>query len=287
MFKIFIANNAAALATLKPQHTVEAEFGFDVVEGSVQTLAHHGPRAANPCPCLNPDVLPAERGDVIGISHIDLDTLGGLGRIIGIDHCMGFVTQFWALAAYVDINGPHKIHEFAPTPETERQLNAYWAWAADHKVFAPRDGSVLDVSHDVATHMQELGHILAGDEGLLEAGDAFKAAGAELNKTSLVEVIETPLGKVAIRRADGFTNHLYTTAEEVVCDGVLAFNATFESVTLSFSDGQGNACDIMQKAFGPEAGGHAGIAGSPRTPHTFDDLGKVIEQLNGWLAVTT
>lgn len=46
----------------------------------------------------------------------------------------------------------------------------------------------------------------------------------------------------------------------------MAFNTKSGSVTLSFAekDDPRDACEIMQKVFGPEAGGHKGIAGSPR-----------------------
>lgn len=33
--------------------TVEAEYGDDVVEGEILTLAHHGSRSNNPAPCTH------------------------------------------------------------------------------------------------------------------------------------------------------------------------------------------------------------------------------------------
>lgn len=74
-FQIFIANNVEALEAVNPTHTVEAEFGDSVVEGSSVTLAHHGKRAEN---------LPTVENTTIGISHFDLDTLGGVMRCLGV-----------------------------------------------------------------------------------------------------------------------------------------------------------------------------------------------------------
>lgn len=104
--KVFIANNAAALRAVGPTHTVEAEFGLEVCEGSSVTLAHHGPRSDNPCPCLGDNISDCpynedsqgcaefvEKGlchqecldnKIIGVSHFDLDTLGGVMCCLGV-----------------------------------------------------------------------------------------------------------------------------------------------------------------------------------------------------------
>jgi hypothetical protein len=292
--KIFITSNPATAKELKPQHTVEAEYGDVCVEGSIQTLAHHGSRSHNPAPCATADVSVAGADDVIVVSHVDLDTLGGLGKLLGFEPCLG-ILGFWKLAEFVDVNGPHKLHEAEATPKNLEDLYAYWAWSQDNRVFAPRDGSALEITDKVLEHLDVLGCLLnpQGDADIIRgkelraAGQAFKEAEEELNRESLKDVITTPLGDIAIRSAAAFTNHLYTTVDEQVCAGVLAFREDLKSVTVSFSEEQGNACEIMQKAFGPEAGGRKGIAGSPRdVDYAVEDLGKVVEQLNGWLTVT-
>ena len=59
-------------------------------------------------------------------------------------------------------------------------------------------------------------------------------------------------------------------------------NPTVGSITLSFEDGgeKFNAAVIMREFFGPEAGGHAGIAGSPRgVVYNMDDLLKFRDHL--------
>jgi len=151
--KIFIANNAEALAAVNPHHTVEAEFGDNVVEGSVQTLAHHGPRFNSPAPCATQGVKLGSIDDVIGVSHVDLDTVGGVMSIRG----NGYSNRkdgwdFWLLAAFVDVNGPHRVEKFCAAVTDIRRLQAYWAWARDHRVYAPRDGTVADVTDELLEH---------------------------------------------------------------------------------------------------------------------------------------
>jgi hypothetical protein len=286
VMKVLIAKNPEALAAVNPHVTEEAEYGDTVVEGSLLTLAHHGARSGNVAPCIAnvpPRVLPL--GDArIGISHVDLDTVGGIAKLIG-SPCQDGHESFWELAAFVDVNGPHKIATAARRePVDVARLYAYWAWAKDHKTFAPNDGTVLDVTADVILHIDVLGILLdTEDTGekvtLLAAGEEFRAGEEELNKASFLDGCCSKGITIARRSSPEFCNHLYNLPKELPNDprdAVLAFNETHKSITLSFSDGQGDACAIMQKAFGPEAGGHKGIAGSPRgTEYTVDDLHKV------------
>ena len=84
-----------ALKAHRSTVTVEAEYGNSVIEGTILTMAHHGPRADNPAPCLawhqaGEVSYPGLRGktditsvEVVGVSHIDLDTLGGIAAILG------------------------------------------------------------------------------------------------------------------------------------------------------------------------------------------------------------
>lgn len=82
---VVLASSASALRRVAPTHTVEAEWGDEVVEGSVLTLAHHSSREGQPAPCLYrspghtwPKVA------LVGVSHLDLDTIGGIIGLMGI-----------------------------------------------------------------------------------------------------------------------------------------------------------------------------------------------------------
>ena len=260
MTRFLMSSNAAALEAAiagLSSATVEAEYGDDVVEGSVLTLAHHGPRAGNQAPCLA--TIAGMEINVVGLSHLDLDSLGGCAAVIGRKP---EAPSFWALAAFIDTAGPHKLGQSGASAEDIRRLQAYWAWAEGHKTFAPRDGSVADVTEAVEAGIEVLTRILADDSDLLAAGDAFAAAEEALNKASFIEVI----GGVVVRVGDGFVNHLYTAPSGEVCRAVVGLRTDFHSCTVSLADPLPgvSACDIAQSVWGEGAGGNAGIAGSPR-----------------------
>ena len=156
-----------------------------------------------------------------------------------------------------------------------RALRAYWAWSRspDGRVALPASGAVKLVDQDIEAHRKVLDALLATERSLdvlalrnrlLEAGDKFVAAEAELNETSFVQICQNG---VVVRVGPEFCNHLYATPALLPGNAVVAFNTRYGSITISFADqpkeGAG-AREIVQSLWGPEAGGHAGIAGSPR-----------------------
>ena len=268
---IILAPTLELATQVQPHISVEAEYGDNVITGSRYTAAHHGSRASNPCPCVDGGIPLAEEGDVILVSHLDLDTIGGVGRALGHPVMSGRHGMFWRLAAFVDTAGPHRLQEarkwdVAPSFRIERELHAYWAWGQENR--GPRrDPSVIhDVTEEIERHLNVLLDIFgdAEDGELLRQGDAFRTAGETLNAESYRDY--DPVTGVVTRVSPAFTNHLYTTPEGEVGEAVVAFNSKTKSVTLSFAspDDPRHAAEIMRRVFGPDAGGHKGIAGSPR-----------------------
>ena len=257
--------------------TVEAEYGDVVIEGSDYTLAHHGERSGNPCPCLmenlksreeqeqlekqNPLWACADEFDVIGMSHFDLDALGGVLALLGLKPEVE--EGFWEVAAFVDTHGPHRMEESDHLdPYVEIKMFAYWAFSETHRVFPPRNGDALDIRDEVQEHLDALRRIEANDPELLEAGAAWYQAKQQLESDSFRQA----LGVVLLRESAQFCNHLYRHGNRPLDKGVVTFNPERRSVTLSLeSPISGVSCrEIAQKLWGPEAGGHDGIAGSPR-----------------------
>jgi len=298
--RILISNNAdnltAALSGTNSA-TVEAEYGETVVQGSILTLAHHGDRASRPCPCSLPNM--ADLGvETIGVSHFDLDTLGGVMAILGRkpeveydwlgDSYPHQYDSFWDTAAAVDLNGVHKLSELMAngsdmldmsTTEVVEALNAFWAWSESNRLFPERDGSVTSVTEFFETAMEVVEKILQGDETLLQAGRDWATAKAQLDKDSLVE----SMNGVQLRSSDSFVNHLYGTDTRAI----VGYSTKFKSITVSVPDAiDGFSCgEFLQGIFGPEAGGHAGIGGSPRgIEYTLDDAREVAVKLAETLA---
>jgi hypothetical protein len=250
--------------------TVEAEYGDVTVRGAVATLAHHGANKGNLCPCLHEGVMEV---DVIGVSHLDLDTIGGIWGLVGNKPV---APSFWELAAFVDVNGAHKLAESGASEQDIARLYAWWAYNENHKTFPPRDGSVMDCTQAVMLAFGALESILRDDAEMLAIGAAFRAAEDKLEVASFVERI----GEVLVRSSENFVNHLYVHSD--AASAVVGYSTKFKSITVSFASPRYNddACAFVQSLWGNLAGGHQGIAGSPRgTEYTLEDAIEVARKL--------
>jgi len=239
---------------------VEAEYGSVEVLGSSDelTLNHHV-RSDRPCPCEMSNFSSAP--DLIVVSHFDLDTLGGVMALLDEKPANN---DFWKASAFVDTNGPHRVAEVTPVGGTTHLLLAsFWAWSKENRLFAPRDGSELDCTDFFKNAITTLQSILKNEE--VEAGEAFLEEETALCAESYREERTTESGlRAVLRSAESFVNHLYYREDLSPADIVVSFNEKFKSVTISASDEQINCREVVQAAFGPLAGGHLGIAGSPR-----------------------
>lgn len=253
LLNLLSAFEAAGVATA----TVEAEYGDVCVSGSWATLAHHGSRAHNPVPCVLPNRQDTPETLLVGISHLDLDSLGGVLALLGTKP---EGEDFWAAAARVDVEGPHMLPLISQDNAILSQLNAFWAWSEANRLVLPRDGAAVDVTSQVMVAADAVNKILGGDSTLLDAGEVWAAGKAALDKASLV----FEAGGLQYRVAEGWVNHLYSPS----CRAILGYNPKTGKVTLSFVDeaaaGQFDAGKLLQGFFGPEAGGRKCVAGGPR-----------------------
>lgn len=311
--KFMLSSNPDNLAAINPEATIEAEFGDRCVEGRMFTAAHHGPRKGQKAPCAYPNFAWSDPDKVVvGLSHVDLDTVGGCLALLGRKR-QGRTSgeafydpdaSFWKLAEFVDLNGAHMLGtDRCPLPMDSpevRALYAYWAFSATHKVYAPRDGSVADVTEQVLEHVDAVLKILNGDPELLAAGDAHRAGEEQLNRESFVYAS----GGVIRRSSRRFCNHLYTTPDSGWRSlpptlrnenylAVINHNPGDElsggAITLSFADPEKlpgiNAGEILRGVFGPEAGGHAGIGGTARGKALpAEEADKLVEVVNKAIA---
>lgn len=270
--------------------TVEAEYGERVVEGTVSTLAHHGSRSDNPAPCEWENRVCSI--DAIGISHFDLDTLGGIAAVL---NKKPEDELFWNLAAYIDIHGAHKlvdwvtkcnhVQDHSDVQLAEKKLFAFWAWSRVNKLYVVPE--VLDVTDFILEAIKVITKIVEGDEKLLAAGQEFRESEHKLNE----ETYKGPFfageftGLVIRRESNGrFCNHLYETPDCLLtAKAVVAYDEEAGTITASLADPipEVSCCEIMQRLFGPEAGGHSGIAGSPRGKKMqSEDVNLVLMHLN-------
>lgn len=284
----------ARSVTPTPYVTIEAEYGNEVVFGVLYTSAHHGPRGGNPPPCVDALIPQVDQDTVILISHLDLDTVGGIGLTVG----RGLPPPLAFAAAEIDVRGPHHLEEAVRGDALVRR-QVYAAWAIMKGApRCPRD-VVTDVTRDVVKLLQQLYALewldlpeppqasewhpvwLSAQQADKE-GAALEAATEELNKSSYQE----RRGAVIVRKvADpkGFVNHLYNPPQGVeggTAQAVVTLNTATGAVTASMADPVPGVsmATVLQGVFGPAAGGHAGIAGSPRgQPMTEVDLEKTVQ----------
>lgn len=243
--------------------TVEAEYGDICIPGSIMTLAHHGSRSHNPPPCKRPNVKIVEEDSdvVIGISHIDMDTIGGIMSVRGLKDGN---ESFWDLVAFIDINGLHKLDEKS-WPEDD-VIKGYACQALLSSVFADfkvKENTVEDVTEIIEHIIKNTGSILKDESNkFIELGKKHKETQQLLNKNSYVE----HGGSTIVRVNAAFTNHLYRTPEGKECKAVVAYRTPDGSITISFADPLPtlSCCRLAQFLWGSEAGGRDNIAGSPR-----------------------
>lgn len=290
---VLLAPNAALAQQIPAILTVEAEYGSIVWEGSRYTAAHHQPagslyagrhlaglaRTGRPSPCNDPNIPPVKSG-IIGVSHLDLDTFGGVMRahpVRGHEFGPGMGTHFgpdtqsfWDLAERIDVHGAHRLPELCSDPFLVARLNGFWAWSHERQR-APWD-RVSDVTNEVDQAALVLLELFADDPARIEAGIAFVAGEAALNERTFRYVTGTGVGgphvvvRYTVDRA--FVNHLYRTPGGDLHEAIVGWDRVAGAVTISIANPEEwphvSCRAVVQQLWGPEAGGHPGIAGGPR-----------------------
>jgi hypothetical protein len=297
---VVAASNPDKLQAARPVVTIEAEYGDRVVEGSRLTLAHHGPRSGNECPCIarmikgdlaDEIVQDVHETRIIGLSHTDLDSVGGILRVLekhpDLKGWQLGEDSFWKLAAFVDTNGAHKLAEYEVDDMAHQQLWAWWAWERENPCYPSRDGSVTDINDWVLKAVTTLAQIffVFGDPAATQrfnSGTKFREAEEKLSADSFVELTEEG---ICVRVAPTFVNHLYTTPAGAA-KAIVAYDTRKGMITVSRVDDsvKFNARELVQQLWGSEAGGHDGIAGSPRNQRmTVTDLAEARNRVRIWL----
>lgn len=275
--RVILAPSYDIAKNIKAEATVEAEYGDECLEGTMVTLAHHGPRSNNPAPCNTPDVPELPPFATVVVSHIDLDTLGGIYALQGRkpeDY------RFWEAAEMIDVKGAHHIHEL--DKDIQDKLNAYYAYNNGQP--RQRYTEAIDVTKQIDDTYNVVNAIVDIND---PEHDKLITAGKEWAQTREKEVEDQLVYENKdVRVFD--TNGIFCAAsyfspnQNTICPATVTYNEKFKSITLAFEDGgkQLNAKEIVQELWGPEAGGREGIAGSPRNVEmTKNDLAKLVNEL--------
>lgn len=262
---------------INAEATVEAEYGDECLEGTMATLAHHGPRSNNPAPCNTSDVPKLPPFATVVVSHIDLDTLGGIYALQGRKP---EDDRFWETAEMIDVKGVHHIHEL--DKDIQDKLNAYYAYNYNHA--RERYSENVDVTKQVEDAYGVINDILdidAPEHDMLIA-DGREWAQAREAAVEAQLIYEDKNMRVFDSNGVFCAASYYSPKQDALIPATVTYNEKTKTVTLGFEDGgkQYNAMEIVRSVWGPEAGGREGIAGSPRGAEmTKDDLYAMVERL--------
>tara|TARA_B100001287_G_C22650864_1_gene515133 strand:+ start:196 stop:1071 length:876 start_codon:yes stop_codon:yes gene_type:complete len=246
-----------------PSLTVEAEYGAFVLEGTKYTAAHHQPIGSpyvgrhitpygRPSPCNDQNIPKLEENEVALISHIDIDTIGGLMRATDEFENNGV---FWFYAEHIDTNGRHKAKKDHPCWIL---YNGILAWIEDNKpeIDEKRNNDVTDFCYKAFDFIKSTltdGHLAT------RMGHAYLYLQNKLDDSTFVEKL--PCGLVVRRTQGKKVNHLYRDGNSVI-----TYDEKYKSIRISTSDPIPNlSCRrLVQEWWGDKAGGHNQIAGSVR-----------------------
>lgn len=258
-----------------PLATVECEYGQTVVQGSV-TLAHHV-EGWTTAPSLQSNTILVDagievvEGDYIMISHVDLDTVTGIMALLGR---YDFDEDIKEGINFVDCNGQHHLFSDKISEGARRVILAYLGYAAANR--APQN------DEDVTDYILTLIELFNTEE--------FYQAGLQIvtqRKTEAEASVVATVGPVAILEQKEDSKVFGLNSEyilnDIEYDYVIVFSNKFKSVTISARRGgkdPKNMAELMRVVFGPEAGGHHGIAGTPRGGvYSLADAAKLQEVL--------
>lgn len=260
-----------------PIATIEAEYGSEVVKGTKATYAHHV-AGWTTAPSLQPnngdfsveDIM--DSSNYILVSHIDLDVICGILSILNAYDVRDAVRE---AVNFVDCNGQHKLASVKDA-EGRAFIESYIGIVSKFRApFGVEDvtdyckmvGNILMGNKEKDTDWAELGHqVLAQKEA-----EAKKATVLENNGVVLFDAPENVFGLNSAYTVEG-KEYNYT----------VVYSNKFKTITVAAAAGKDQPIDMvkfMQEVFGPEAGGHYGIAGSPRgVEYTLADAMNLFER---------
>ena len=282
-------NLAKRLRDFPATATVNAEYGKEVVEGNIRTLARPSCR----CPSMPMGV------DAIGCATFGIDTLGGILAILGEkapeNGCEILQDMFWDLVAHCCCNGVHKLSDWIS--ETRRRLGstesdacascvaAYWALEAAFNSIAsskivPVGNDVLDITDTVNELRRALHSIFKGNTECLANGEVYRDAQFALNQSSFKGLLD---GRVIVRSSTKPVSHIYRAPNGILVNRVVVFDPISGLVSISIDKSEFgiNCRDLAVSLWGEESTGNEFIASSPPgMKYTMRDALKVARQLS-------
>jgi len=271
MIIIELSPTAALARAFKTDVTIEAEYGNEVIEGTIFTSAHHQKsgkysKQHSPAPCNNPDIPYIQDGTIL-VGHIDLDSLAGCIRAYSRSELFAPEHKtFWALAEFVDLHGLHRLKEAGAFHEDVRALHAYFAAEKTFPKFP--DDATSDIYNVVRRAHDLLDRILVKrDNGLLVHGDRFVANQAQINARTFrfFQSEKGIIGRIAANKSDA-CDHLFVSPKGQIAKAAVSLNEEDGTITISLAEPQdGISCiKIASEIWGADVRGNDMVATSPK-----------------------
>lgn len=188
--------------------------------------------------------------------------------------------DFWKAAEFLDTKGPHHLHEI-PEIDAEKYL-AYQAYSAEHRI--PRMTEVTDITSVVHEYLGIVDKVIDGDEQLITAGKNFSE-----NRRKQIEdclMYENSNMRIFYSPEGIFCSAAYYSKEiGGIIPATITLSGKSNSILLAMEDGGEtvSAREMVQELW-DEAGGHNGIAGSPRGQEmTKKDLFILAQRVNNMI----
>ena len=172
---------------------------------------------------------------------------------------------------FVDCNGQHNLFKDEVSEEARRVILAYIGYASRNR--CPQ-------VEDITEYVRELIQSFFTQDNY-EAGLAL----VEGRSKAAAEYLTAAVGSVALLDQPESSNIFGLNSEYIIndveYDYVIVFNRKFGSITASSkagNNGAKNMSTIMKAVFGEEAGGHKGIAGTPRgVRYSLEDATNLLD----------
>lgn len=254
----------------EPDITIECEFGDEIIEGRLLTLGHHVVEYMNKPSCCKQLFELLEKNNwrlpenikqdkyTIGINNPDLDTVLTIFLLENLDWVKNvmeditgriYLRDFVTFADNMDNNGVHTIRYCASYDISAGMVVAYINWLLNQD-------SSIDYKEQIKNGLNFIYKMFNDNEVVRQY--------LLHEKNRIDEIMKNHISDNRYGRL--FKSAVFCNAEYLGFDFIVNFNPIYKSVTLSFKDSgkRFNAKKIMQDIFGEKAGGHLGIAGTPK-----------------------
>lgn len=248
---------------------VEAEYGANSLEigdeGVVYEMNHHGSKQHFSAPCNRFDIVGQYKNATFVVSHLDLDTIMGIGLAIGVIEDTPYNREFGKIAEFVDVFGLHRLKEHNQKFREEIDNFQY---------FLQKVNRNFEEGEDITALVLDLNLKL---KNILENGyDKHIVEDFNTMKNKQVENFEIK------ELSNEFLRVFVTQGESMIFEYderniIIQLNEKFNAITLAVYEdsistkyfGETGVLKPLKEFFGENAGGKTSIGGGDRNKKVF------------------